>query len=243
MAIDTTRAAALIIEHASNVPTLIWRVREAVGDVDTSSANQRWSDAQITDAINLEIMKMSNQLNVRDAASSLTSLNISYTADATSVALTSPANVQPIYRVEDITSSTTRPTPLDRTSNFAMEQHGQIGDQAFSSRYVWALEGGNIAVRPIPTKALTLRVWYLQGPYAIPVATDGTPADATDQHPMPVGNEELITLGAAIRLQETDAEIPPVRVARYGDLWLRFLATSKRFLGPKFVRRNRRWVS
>lgn len=217
---------------ASSLDTLHTKVRDIVGDTETTAANQRWADSKITDAINHELIKMGVQMGISDPGPALTSANVTYTADADTVALSEALKIHPIVKVEDITDSANVPIRMERVSFQELERF--VAEPNTSARSLaFSIVGDNIAIRPKPGTARTIRFWYLRGPYVLS-------ADA-DNHEVWVGNEELIILGAAIRLTRTDQETPAGMREDYNDHWLRFLATCKRFRGNKTVGKHRRW--
>lgn len=230
MAIIYGAAAPLTVNQ------LIAAVRNMVGDTETVASNQRWSDAQVVEAINWELKKMGGQLGINDAGPALADASLNYPADTTSVALPDGPRSQPIYMVEDVTAAN-RPILLHRLSPLEANRFMDpiVGDVVAEPGY--AIIGDTLHMRPIPGAAKTLRLRYVRAPYV--VSTTGTPS--TDQHPVAVQSEETIVLGACIRLQEVDDEVPPGRRERYEDAWMRFLAGAARYRGPRYVRRNRRW--
>lgn len=216
---------------AATFTSLLTRVRRAVGDNDANSANQRWTDEEITDAIYLEIYKMHAESSLGNSAPNITSATVTYTAEAYAVDLPSGPDVNAILFVEDYTDSN-NPIRLKYESILEGDDYLQYYHYSTSSSRTWARVGRQIAVRPKSSAALTLRIWYIRSPYT------GT---TTLQQPFPVAHEELISLGAAIRLQEVDDEVPRMRVERYADLWRRFERSKSKNRGPLFVRKNRRF--
>lgn len=225
MAIVTSSASA------SSLTTLLTRVRRAVGDTETDTANQRWSDAEITDAINMELDRLFAEESLAGTAPLITSTTLSYTAAADSVALPTGPDTNPIYMVEDYTTAT-NPIRLDYISPLEIQGYDNDPAQRAVPGAGWSRLGANIAIRPNGA-AKTLRIWYLKNPPHL--------SGSTDQHYFPVFHEELLSLGAAIRLQEVDDEIPPIRLERYAELTARFMRSKRKNKGPQYVRRNRKW--
>lgn len=222
-------------DTAETIANLITRIRRALGDTDATAANNRWTDAEIIDALNLEIFKMTAEMGIGNTTAMLTSDNMTYTASATSVALPSGPDVNPIFMVEDITNSS-QPVRLEFASILEADDYLLTGTYVGSKGRRWSRIGGNLAVRPLPGSALTLRIWSLRAPYGTSTSYAGT-----DQQPFPVAHEELLSVGAAIRLQETDGEISPGRVQRYIDLWQRFVRSKYQNRGRIYVSQNRRY--
>lgn len=218
---------------AATLATLTTRVRRFVQDTDTDTANQRWADAEIYDSINLELMKMGAALRIRDKGPALTSVNLTYTASSETVALPNGPKSQPIFKVEDITTSS-YPVPMTRISAEDLEAHNYDPATSYNaSSALYAIMGDNIAVRPKPGAARTLRIWYIRAPYVLSVSTD--------QHPIDVGSEELISVGAGCRLLRNEKELEPEHDAHYRELWMQFLMSASRFQGSNVIKRNRRW--
>jgi hypothetical protein len=165
-----------------------------------------------------------------DPGSFLISGTMTYTADSESVEI--PAAIDPasvgiyanqIYKVE-IISSEGFPSYLPYISPFEINK--------FSDQSGWTIVGDNIALRPKPTVPRTLRIWWL----ANFVPTSST---LSDQHKMSVNHEQLISLGAAIILQEIDDEVPSSRLLRYQNLWDSYSRSCQRLKGPIYVRPTR----
>lgn len=229
MAVQFDAATALTYNQ------LIQRVRDFTGDEDSTAANQRWSDARIAREMNDELRKMYIQMGLSQSTGAISSVNLTYTASSQSVALPEQASTSPIVRVEDITNSSL-PVPLSFVPQHDIEKYNNTRTDVQYYTRVWTVLDEEIAVRPVNDAAITLRIWTMRVPYIL----DGAAA-STDQSPIMPGLEELITLGAAIRLLEVDDELTPVRLARYVDLWGRFLAVCTKFKGPQMVRNNRRY--
>lgn len=225
MTVVSTRAVA------ATVATLTVRVRRSIGDGSAISGNQRWSDDDIRSAIDDQLREMWVEASGQDPSGALLSGTMTYTADAETVAI--PTSVDPagygiqgnqLYRVEDYT------TPAAPS---ALEYIDPLTAANFDDLEGWFLAGTSIGLRPIPETAKVLRIWWLANPILIGTTT----APTQDQHPFGVQHEELITLGAAIRLQEIDEEpIGLTRQKRYDRLMERYTASCARYRGPTYVR-------
>ena len=222
-------------DTAETIANLITRIRRAVGDTDTSTTNQRWADAEVIDALNLEIFKMTAEQGLGNISSMLTSANVSYTGGSEYIALGAAATISQVFMVEDITD-TSNPIRLEFSSILDANMDFNAASYLGAVGRSWSRVGANIAIRPVPSTTITLRVWYIRAPYGTSTSYGGS-----DQQPFMVQHEELLSLGAAIRLQETDAEIPPGRVERYQDLWQRFVRSKYQNRGPIYVRSNRKY--
>ena len=218
---------------AATIDAVLARARRMVGDTETDTANQRFSDADLLDDGNLELIKMATVLGVIDPGPALTYADLTYTASATEMTLPAGPLTQPIYQVEDITNGVTKASVLERAS---ISQIDVINSTDPPGRQRYIVVGNTIALRPVPAAARTLRIRYIRAPY---VMVDGV--DAADQHSMPIGAEELISLGIAMRALRTDEERPDGLERDYNQAWAIFLAASKRHRGQKVVVKKRRW--
>jgi hypothetical protein len=176
-----------------------------------------------------------------DPAAFLTSTTLSYTANTESVAIPAAALYSPIYKVEDYTDSS-YPLELLYLSPSTIDSYvSPFGV------YSWTRVGNNIKYVPKPESSKTLRIWYVKNPLlpydATPYDSSGNPTitSATSQHAYPVAHEELIGVGAAIRLQEEDDEIPKNRLVRYEELWDRFRRQTRYNQGRRRVANIRRY--
>lgn len=218
------------------------RVRNEVGDTETSAANQRWGDSQIDQRINDILFWMYNKLGIDPSVFALAS-SMTYTAAAASVALPAAAHANSIIKIEDY-DDPTNPVTLQRVDLIDIETWARpsLGRPFPRPCLVWARTDTSIAVRPTPQANKTLRVWYIGNPWSLPglngVAA-GTPA--TDQHPLPVSFEELIVLGAATKLYRTDDETPVQMLTDLAEMKQDFDIYAAAYRGPLRVRSRRRW--
>ena len=232
-----------------DITALRLEVRDLVGDIVASSAgtdaapafgNQRYSDVQIDRRIVQEMRKMYAAWS-QEQGGFWSSSDLTYTADADTVALGAAYASAPIGKVARIEGSNILamrrmdPFEIDRYTDF------NSGGSPFPN-YVWTLIDSSIAVRPKPSAALTLRIWYVGNPFTDPGIDsygDQTPT-ASVEHPYPVVFEELITLGAARRLLGRDDIVPQYYHEQYMELWDQFLNLADRYRGPVYPRSTRR---
>lgn len=219
MAVLATRAVAATIAN------LTLRVRRMIGDTDSTEANQRFSDADIRAEIDHMMAQMYSEVSNSDPSGFLQVDDMTYTASALSVAIPTAADIEgnSIYKIEDITDATAplyiAPRSIDQLNRFSDETG-------------WALQGHAIALRPIPTSARTLRIYTL-APF-IPTTTT-----TSDQHALNINHEELICLGAAVRLQEVDNQVPVTRMQRLQQLWDLYQRCAARVIGPTYIKNTR----
>jgi hypothetical protein len=211
---------------AATVSALITRTRRYLGDGSTTVGNQRWSDTDIKDALDGMIAHMYNELASQGAGGFWRTVTLSYTADADNVALPAGTEAQRIYKVEDYD---------DPTDPIYLDYRDSIDADRFTDQFGWHLIGNTIAIRPKPTAAKTLRITTLAN--FVPVSTAATPS--TDQHNISVNHEELIVLGAVMRLANVDEGTSSTRMALYETLWEQYQKTCSRIAGPVYVRSSR----
>jgi hypothetical protein len=161
-----------------------------LGDTETTAANQRWADTSLDYAINDQLREMYADAGMLDSNYEL-SADFAYTASAESTALPLAQQFVPIVRIADVTNAS-RPIELTRTAAHAGERN-----RSALAPTTWQRIDGAIQLRPVPTSARTLRISYIGNPFQVTAATG-------DQHAYPVAHEELICLGACIRLQEVE---------------------------------------
>lgn len=223
----------------ATITALRLRVRRLLGDINGDSApasgNQRWTDTAIDEQINNQLFEMYSLMSDEDPNYGLRTATLTYTADAASVTLADAYLSAPIYTVHEISGEERH--YLRRVDWITLEQHRALDEQDIDLPYgsvgnrVWCLLDGAIAVRPIPSSDLSLQIGYVSNPLTV----------GSDQHPYPVQFEELIVLGATIRLQEIDENYNESRMARYAVLWERFTNQSERYVGPRRVASRRKF--
>lgn len=205
---------------ALTMSDLLTAVRRAVGDIETSTGNQRFTNEEIFAAIDFSLAEMWTRLQTKNAAGRLQSHTLTYDASSESEPLPDGIEANSIYKVEDYTDST-QPLMYDYV---AVEDLNRP-----RNRPAWTLQNGSIYLWPRPTDGKTLRIWTAA---YFPRTAD---ADLTDTHALPVNHEELIVLGAAIRLQEIDDEAPPARIERKAELMKLFVESSGRIKARTYV--------
>lgn len=119
-----------------------------------------------------------------------TSTTLSYTADSESLALPSAAQLQHVFRVEAAASGSSYPYDLDPMILAEFRNVSRKG----TPRY-FAIQGTSIFLRPIPTSAYTLTIWYVAGLTTLSGGSD-TPSWLPDRF------HDLIAVGAALRLRK-----------------------------------------
>ena len=232
MAVLSTRATA------ATISVLTLRVRKLIGDTDTDTNNQRWLDADIRTELDYSIAAMYTKMSAGNPAPWIGTADLTYTANYRSVSIPTGIEAQSIYKVEDVTTASDpiyiAYRSMDQLDRFSDEDGFSIVGAQITDAGV-ATQVQSIALRPIPTSAKTLRIYSL-APF-IPVSGAATPS--TDQHPLNPTFEEVITLGAAIRLQEVDNQVPVTRMARYQELMEEFREQCSRYIGPVYVKNTR----
>ncbi len=225
---------------------LLNTTRRFAGDTSTNTSNQRWSDHEVYEAIGFELAKMWNEAGIQDHGSLITEESLTYTGGATEVALGDSIRTTPITRVMDLTQSTTSPSLIPRVSPHELSSYQKVLDNRPTPGYVWARHDYAIRIRPIPTGNLTLSIYRIHAPYLLAWASTSDDdlsdtATITDSPKIYAGHEELVCLGAAMRLKRLDGESSDHEFRDYNILWDQFVAGAKKFRGPRYVRKNRRW--
>jgi hypothetical protein len=211
---------------AATVDALVTKVRRYIGDTSMVDTLQRFSATDIMAAIDDMLAQMYAEIASADASGFLRSTDMTYTASADREPLPAGYEGDQIYRVEDLT---TVGAPA------FLAYLGPLDARKFTDSYGWTLEGNAIVLIPKPTEVRTLRLWSL-APF-VPVSDSATPS--SDQHSLSMNHEELIALGAAIRLQEIDDEVPASRLVRFQQLWDLYTRTCEKYRGPVYVRSSR----
>lgn len=222
MAILTTPASA------ATVNTLVTKVRRALNDTDTDTDNQRWSTADILDALDDQLKQMFAEWTSQDPAAFVQLTSMTYGSGLDSVALPAAVLAQGIYKIVNTTTG----------ENVFVPHRGLLETDTYTDESGWSFIGNAVALRPVPESDQTL-VLYTLTPY-VPIAQSYPATSDTAQHPIPVNYEELLILGAAIRLQENDIEIPPTRIGRFAMLWDQFQKNAARFKGRSYVKNTRK---
>ena len=197
---------------------LLTAVRNAVGDKATATQSQRFEDDEIFAAIDFSLAEMWATLQAGNIAGRLQSHTLTYEGE--SEPMPSGVEANAIYKVEDY-SDAAAPMLLNYVG---YEDVGRV-----RARPCWSLLNNSIYVYPEPETSITLRIWTAA---AFPRTAD---AAGTDTHILPINHEELIILGAAIRLQEVDDEVAPGRLARKAELMKLFQEAAPRIKARKYV--------
>lgn len=194
----------------------------------------RYTSAQVQRFLRYSAEEIWNVLGY-DPAANLTEVAMTYTADATLVDLPEAAASAPLMTVVDNTNTRSR-RPIRIVSPSELERYEASEDTPETENYrdrVCAVLGNQLAIRPVPSGALTLILRYVAAFYT-PTSGGG------DQHPYPINHEELLVLGAVIRAQETDSQAPPSRVARHQRMLDQLREVGSRNIGSTGVVNARR---
>ena len=162
MAFLYAEAAADTLSH------LITRVRRLCGYKETVTTDQRWSNDEILDSLNLQLMEMGNALHAMEMGAAIKSANLTWTGGADQVILPAGPRSQPIVKVEDITEG--KPLHIDRVDIFQIENLSGSSGVVTSNMRGWTLRGDYFLLRPSPGGDRTIRIWYVRSPYIIGAA-------------------------------------------------------------------------
>ncbi len=209
---------------ASTLTQVITRVRDHVGDPN----GERHTSARILREIDGMAQVMHTEASAEDPRPFLATESLTLIPGADSTPLPPGLVTAPIFSVEDVTDPNL-PIFIDH----ADPEHLDRFYDGVSFR--WALVGGAIAIRPAPSTAKTLRLRYV----AEFVRASTSTANDYDQLPIAPKHEELLSLGAAIALDETGSQVPAPRVQRFEFLWALFQKTHNRTPGREYVQNVR----
>lgn len=223
----------------SSITTLRKRVRRATTDRNTDTARQRWSDADVDQAIIDMLFQMYAEMNLATTDFIKTS-TVTYTANADSYTLADGLQTNLIYAIEDVT----QPLAPILLGELEPAEADALGSPSITFSLYWFHMPGAIALRPIPSMDRQIKIFFMSNPMT-PYTYDssGNPTTtATNQHPYPVQHEELIVIGAAVRLQEEINAVPDTRMRRFNDLWEQFVRFANANGGPARVTQKRSWL-
>lgn len=232
---------ALARVAAQDFDTLRSLVRDEVGDPDTdadgnaiSSGSRRWTDTHVEKAINLQLIEMQTLMGIQLEGEGLLSADVSYGAGEETVALGASVGAEAVLKVDDVTGTSVR--RLSYVSPVEIEDYALVDVMTVLPTRVWTLVSSGtsyaLQIRPTPSAALTLRVWYFAAPI---IAGAGT-----DAHLLAARWHELITVGAAFKLLSRDDECSDQMLKRRQELMDEFTMFAKRIRGPERVRVSRR---
>ena len=219
---------------AGSLQDLTQRIRDFIGDASLVPAKQRWSDTKILRAINDVLFEMYLKRTDSPGAQTIQE-TFSYPDGQEFVALPETVANQPLFKLESLEGSDNRPNPIRRVDFHELESFVNRTEGAFLTfpQRVWALQATNIAIRPKPSGALSLRIWYIAPPLVL--------ANDPDLQPYPVMFEELITIGARVRLLEADDEQPLTLPLRYGAMMEDWLRYGQVYRGTRYPTSKRRF--
>src|SRR3990172_2577518 len=208
------------------------RIRRMVGDTESLTANRRWQDDELIDALNMALVEVGNALSLTQPSPALSSENVAYTANSESVALGAYTAHAPIFQVEDITDPL-RPVVIEQASFRDLSDYGLPGAPALW-RSVYAIHSGGISVRPKPPSDKTLRVWYIQELYVIG-AEDAAPSAvsvATNVATAPIGSGHGFVAGMRISTDgmlssaSAEADVSDVAITSVTDTTIVYPCTA-----------------
>lgn len=211
------------------------------------AAALRYSDKEIFDALNWQLISMQTEMSGRHAGEALLSVALAYPSmsDAVSLAGVSPGLVaEAIYDVIEKVAADYA-VVLDYVS--PREIHRQIpsAGSLFSRSKRYTLLGGDefagrLAVVPVPAAPLSLEIRYVAEPFVFRPGAQGA-GDDFDRHPLSTRWRELVILGAAAKILNRDNHrMTDARLEDLDQLWAQFHSFSTRRRGLMRVTRKRR---
>ena len=234
-------APSRTLASAITLSTLRTAVRRGLSDTSTVTQNQTFPDADINQQINYALRQIQARANSQDPSTGVVREDVAYTGGATGQALPATVQHQRILSVHEV-SDPAFPVELQPVSIYELDLYHQTdtdtdrtGSSAPAYRYgiiATTTDARQIAVRPLPSAALTLRISYaIAGLYLA--------ADA-DTFPLSADEEELCVMAAIVRLRGRFGANTPEQLAILQQLWGDFLVRSERMAGGQRVRRTRR---
>lgn len=233
------RIAAQTLTQLTTLTRL--ELRDPDTDADGNSipsGARRWSDTEVQQSINLTLVMLGTKLSSEHSGESLAYVETTYTAAADQVDLPAGVGAEPVFKVEDLTSSSGFARNIPFMSPAEIERLQSIDPVVMPARRAFTLVASTTAgsyalqIRPKPTDSFSIRIWYYGAPlYA---------AAGTDAHPFAARWQELIALDAAARLLSVDNEASDQQLLRRSQQLDLFDSFARRFRGPEHIRNARR---
>lgn len=231
---------------AQTLTLLITRVRREIGDPATTAGGTtipvtslRYSDGEITDAINDALIFMGTQMSIRHSGDALVYTDLTYTegADNWGASLPSAINAEGVYAVADVTTPTEPSELFYLTPDAMLHIPSQMTPRMVVGRRYYTLVANpaattySIVVHPDASGRIFRLFW---------VATPFITGAAADQHLLSSRWREFIGLYAARLLMSTDKENTSDIMERYVEQLKLFLDFSNRQKHPASVKQTRR---
>lgn len=207
--------------------------------LDTSMTAPKWSESEYLLAMNFVAVEMQVRARGRSGHAQIGTADLTYTADAESVALLSGTNYESLYKVSDVTDEN---RPSDILWGPVNELHASrviTSKGVVAARRRWTLLAGTstpfyprIAIWPIPTAEVDLKLYF----FVAPIGGEGG-----DNFFLAPEWQELVAMGAARRLRGLHGEEwGPVAEKQYQEL-LALFEEMNAFHGLKTKPRRRQW--
>jgi len=229
---------AVTRKAAEALSTLRTRARLELGDKSTSTAQQKFSNTEINQALNDALCFFQRMMSGVQPAYALVATTVTYTAAADSTALTGDLLVQPIFQVFDI-DNTDVPLEIPYVEPTQLERHRYSGGLWPSlPQQVYSLlataTSRSIAIRPVPSASRSLRVWHIAAPFVAGDDADTSPLLSPDW-------SELVALHAARALASIEDEFTAQQERRYEQALAEFTKWGQRqHRGTHWLPRRRR---
>lgn len=220
--------------------TLLSKVKYEVGDL--SGDYPRYGETQILLAVADQLVDMSNEALARDKSADVLTVDMTYSGSATE--LPEEVGHESVLRVDNIEDAVI-PVPLQYVSPHTATEHQITIGRSTPFRYRYTLMGPadvaenarpRIVLFPKPSGSVDLRVWYIAGPMAIE-------AESMDPNPQSSRFNEVVVLGAALKLMRREGQATAQQLEAYARLWRSFQALCRRPSGKKRISRTRRGIS
>lgn len=235
MAIIRLRASAATLD------SLILRTAACAGDVvdgaRPATADQKWSNTAILRALNDMMAEMYVEMGIHNPDAVTLEVDVTYTGGAESIELAN--NAASSFAINGVLETLNGiPTLLRRVDSLNIDRYRTEGaEPSIETERVWTMRDELLLLRPIPANDVALTLLVTGAPFELTSGSIG----GTDQHPFPVGHEELMCNGAANRLQYPNDQLPIGRMMHYNRLWQKWQQTCDLYQGQRFPVDNRRW--
>lgn len=241
---------ALARQAVATLTTLISKTRFEVSDpnVDVqgnSIVPQKYSDAQITSAIEDQLGEMGQVRGIIAPSSVLRSTDLTVTLGEADLPSALALNALYIHKAERVLSYGV--DPILAVSALEIEQYDipVVGPRQMHRFTVVAASDPTLAVGRFvmrPKTSGTVRLWYVVG--------NIIPGAGADSVPDSLPWLELIALGAALKLLSIENRATAAQEVRYfgngrelTGLWPRFVLACANANGPKSIRNERKFRS
>lgn len=229
---------------AETMSTLRASIRRMVTDPSTDAdgnaiaeASRKYADADIDESLNYTLIHLGNIATGQSKGEALLYTTVSYLSSSDPVSLGSTIVDKAVYKIEDRTDSNAV-QKVQLVSAHELDDWENLSTWMPGVRRVGAIvatsTGYGLMVRPAPSSALSLRVFYIAAPLV------GTAGDSSDSIFYSAQWKELIVALTALKLMSRDDEAPQQLQDRTNELLAMFEREAVRNKGTQRIRNARR---